>query len=82
MGRDSLTGADERGREIGPREADEAAAVRLVQRRQIHVCFDAAVAVDHSQAFHLVTVLAQRRDDSHALRDLITESPEIDQVAA
>ncbi len=82
MGRDSLTGADERGREIGPREADEPAAVRLIQGRQIHVRFVAPVAVHHLQPFHLITVLAQHRDDSHALCDLVTESPEIDQVAA
>ncbi len=82
MDRDALTGAGERGREIGPRQADEAAALRLVQRRQVHVRVLAAVAIDHPQLAHLVAALAQRRDESHALRDLVADAPEIDEVSA
>ena len=82
MDRDSLTGAGERGRQIGPRHADETAALCLVQRRQIHMRFLAAVAIDHLQPLHFITAFAQRRDDAHALRDLVPESPEVDEVPA
>jgi hypothetical protein len=82
MGWHILAGADECVGEVGPGKTDEAAVRRLTQWRQIHLPLVATVAVDHAHPRHLVTALAQPRHDSHTFRDLVTQAPEIDEIAA
>jgi hypothetical protein len=80
MSRNASAGVDEGDSEIGTRQTDKAALEAATDRPEIHRGDLMSGVIDHAHAFHLVRAIQQGGCEAHALGDVESETPEIDDV--
>jgi hypothetical protein len=72
----------DRGGEVGPEEAGEAAVRKAIEYIDREPASSPTPPIDETHLPHLIPSSPDARDQSHPVRDVVTDTPEVDDVAA